>query len=123
MAVLSKEPTIEPTLVSQAMMSGNPNHSLTALMDETDSTKSVDTVVQGDYISIVTEESDSIHEDTVDNIQSVNENRELSISFLETLHSSLAAASLQNEHGTTWKPDPPPPPLFDDFDNEDDWLA
>ncbi len=123
MAVLNKEPTIEPTLVSQATMSGNPNHSLTAMMDETDSAKGVDTVVQGDYMSVVTEESDSIHEDTVDTIQSVNENRERSISFLETLHSSLAAASLQNEHGTTWKPDPPPPPLFDDFDNEDDWLA
>ncbi len=50
-----------------------------------------------------------------------SESKERSISFLETLHSSLAAASLQNEQA--WKPDPPPPPLFDDFDNEDDWLA
>lgn len=50
-----------------------------------------------------------------------NDRKERSISFLETLHSSLAAASLQNE--PTWRPDPPPPPLFDDFDNEDDWLA
>ena len=43
-----------------------------------------------------------------------------SVSFHETLHSSLAAAESHREE--TWKPDPPPPPLFDDFDNDDDWL-
>ena len=92
-------------------------------MDETDSAKVADTVVQGDYGSVLTEENVSIREEIVVTIQSENESKERSVSFLETLHSTLAAASLHNEHGTTWKPDPPPPPLFDDFDNEDDWLA
>ena len=55
------------------------------------------------------------------NIQPESESKERSVSLLETLQSSLAAASLQNEQA--WKPDPPPPPLFDDFDNEDDWLV
>lgn len=122
MAVLNKEPTADPTLVPQAV-SENSYHSLTAVMDETDSAKVVETVVHGDDESTVTREDDSIREEIVDTIHSENESKERSISFLETLHSSLAAASLQNEHGTTWKPDPPPPPLFDDFDNEDDWLA
>ena len=56
----------------------------------------------------------------VDNVVAESETKERSLSLLETLQSSLAAASLENEH--VWKPDPPPPPLFDDFDNEDDWL-
>ena len=46
--------------------------------------------------------------------------KERSLSFLETLQSSLAAA--QSSHEPVWKPDPPPPPLFDDFENDDDWL-
>jgi hypothetical protein len=120
---LNKEPTaVEPTFVSQTI-SVDVDHSIIAVVDETDSAKVVDPDVQGDYGSIVTEENISAREEIVDTIQSENESKERSISFLETLHSTLAAASLQNEHGTMWKPDPPPPPLFDDFDNEDDWLA
>ncbi len=122
MTVLNKEPTVESTFVSQKI-SGDADHSIIAVVDETDSAKVVDTDVQGDYGSIVKEENISVREEIVDTIQSENESKERSISFLETLHSTLAAASLQNEHGTMWKPDPPPPPLFDDFDNEDDWLA
>lgn len=49
-------------------------------------------------------------------------NKGRSVSFLETLHNTLAAA--QSHHEPTWKPDPPPPPLFDDFEeDDDDWLA
>ena len=47
--------------------------------------------------------------------------KERSVSFLETLHSSLAAAESHREPEQIWKPDPPPPPLFDDDDDE--WLA
>jgi len=45
--------------------------------------------------------------------------KERSVSFLETLHSSLAAAESHRDE-QIWKPDPPPPPLFDD---DDEWLA
>lgn len=49
-------------------------------------------------------------------------NKGRSVSFLETLHNTLAAA--QSSHEPTWKPEPPPPPLFDDFEeDDDDWLA
>ena len=50
--------------------------------------------------------------------------RERPLSFLESLHSSLAAARSPNTE-PIWKPDPPPPPLFDDFNNDDDddWLT
>lgn len=82
-----------------------------------------DTMVEEDHGSTVTEENGEIIPscEITNPDQLENERKERSISFLETLHSSLAAASLQNEQA--WKPDPPPPPLFDDFDNEDDWLA
>jgi hypothetical protein len=46
--------------------------------------------------------------------------KERSVSFLETLHSSLAAADSHRDE-QIWNPDPPPPPLFDDDDDE--WLA
>lgn len=84
-------------------------------------------IISDDCHSSIQEEEDRVEITTkpsteIDHLtQPENESKERSISFLETLHSSLAAASLQNE--PTWKPDPPPPPLFDDFDNEDDWLA
>lgn len=82
-----------------------------------------DTIVEEVNGSTVKEENGEIitSEEITNPARSENERKERSISFLETLHSSLAAASLQNEQA--WKPDPPPPPLFDDFDNEDDWLA
>jgi hypothetical protein len=81
LAVLNKEPTADPTLVPQAV-SENSYHSLTAVMDETDSAKVVETVVHGDDESTVTREDDSIREEIVDTIHSENESKERSISFL-----------------------------------------
>ncbi|XP_057378341.1 FK506-binding protein 15-like [Daphnia carinata] len=122
LAVLSGESTAKPMLDSEKVDEKD-NDCITPLVEEV-SVEAVDTAIQEDNgPSIAEENGDSVQEKIVHTLQPENESRERSVSFLESLHSSLAAASLQNEHETVWKPDPPPPPLFDDFDNEDDWLA
>lgn len=121
LAVLSGESTAKPMLDSQKV-DEKENDCITPVVEQV-SVEAVDTAIQEDNGPTVTEENgDSVQEGIVQTLQPENESKERSVSFLESLHSSLAAASLQNEHETVWKPDPPPPPLFDDFDNEDDWL-
>jgi len=43
--------------------------------------------------------------------------KENPISYMESIQNSLAAAK---SHIQDWKPEPPP--LFEDFNEEDDWL-
>ncbi|KAI9553605.1 hypothetical protein GHT06_021526 [Daphnia sinensis] len=121
LAVLSGESTAKPMLDSQKV-DAKETDCITPEVEEV-SVEVGDTAIQEDNGPSVAEENgDSVQEEIVHTLQPENESKERSVSFLESLHSSLAAASLQNEHETVWKPDPPPPPLFDDFDNEDDWL-
>jgi len=51
--------------------------------------------------------------------QSPKEMKSNQISLMESIQTSLAAAQ---SHIQDWKPEPPPPPLFEDFNEEDDWL-
>ena len=112
-------------------MHGEPTVKAAPVIQEIDATATEEVAVpviladtQKDDESTVRKEKEddpTLVPEIANNIQPESESKERSVSLLETLQSSLAAASLQNEQA--WKPDPPPPPLFDDFDNEDDWLV
>lgn len=125
LAALNGELTAKTTTIPAETMGTHTNEVISSTTEKGD-IGGTDTVAisENDRGSTWEEENKEITSKPteMDNVtQSESEPKERSISFLETLHSSMAAASLQNEQ--TWKPDPPPPPLFDDFDNEDDWLV
>lgn len=131
MAVLSGAIVAKPAIREQITRQ-SPKHDVVVTEPAVENSQAAqDSVVEepkseshGDTPSVRKDESEDEKQDRHSVSVGADDQKERSKSLLESLHSSMAAASLHTD-GQAWRPDPPPPPLIDDFDNddEDDWMA